>query len=195
MEGKASQRKDDTGSPVRLAPATVPVPRHAPARKGAVGARPPWRRFLGALVVLGLIWAMLTDWRADAWTFGIPAVLTGVALTLLMPPNAGWRLSPRGALGFVLWFAVQSVRGAVDVAGRAFSPRMPLHPGFRRYPLTFHAGAPRVMFVNCITLLPGTLSAETADDEVIVHMLDTRADLQADLGVLEARIAALFVLD
>ncbi len=165
--------------------------------------RPVWRRFAMALVTLSLIWGGLTGFRLDTLYFGAPAVLLGVGLVFLIPPAPGWRLSPRGALAFSLWFAVQSFRGAVDVSVRAFSPDMPLRPGFRRYRPALPAGAPRVMFLNTITLLPGTLSAEVEDESegetgtgaVIVHMLDTRADLQADMRALEARIAALFALD
>ncbi len=154
-----------------------------------------WRRFLATALALSLIWGALTGFRSDALIFGLPAVLAGAGLVFLLPSRPGWRLSPRGALTFVLWFAAQTVRGAVDVALRAFSPAMPLRPGFRRYPIALPQGAPRVMFLNTITLLPGTLSAEIAGDQVIVHMLDTSADLNADLGALETRIAALFALN
>lgn len=171
-----------------LPAALTVVPEPAPP------APPRWRRFLVALLVLAVVWAVLTDFRTDAWVFGGPAVIAGSVLLALLPASPGWRLSPRGALGFALWFAVQSVRGAVDVAWRAVLPALPLRPGFRHHPLRLPHGAPRVMFVNTITLLPGTLSAEIAGDEVIVHMLDTRADLDADLAALEARIAALFAL-
>ena len=160
-------------------------------------APPPahrWRRFAVKFLALALIWAVLTDFRVDALVFGLPAVLAGAALIFLMPASPGWRLSLRGAAAFVVWFAVQTVRGAVDVALRAFAPRMPLRPGFRRYSPALPEGAPRIMFLNCITLLPGTLSAELRGKAVIVHMLDTRADLDADLGALETRIAALFAL-
>jgi len=171
----------------------------APVRAVAVRGQPVstaarWRRCATTALTLALLWAVMTDFRADALIFGLPAILTGAGLVFLLPPGPGWRLSPRGALVFGLWFAVQSVRGAVDVSLRALSPRLPLRPGFRRHPLTLPAGAPRILFLNTITLLPGTLSAEVAGDEVIVHMLDTRADLAADLGALEARIMALFAL-
>ena len=71
---------------------------------------------------------------------------------------------------------------------------MPLRPGYRRHSLALPAGAPRLLFLNTVTLLPGTLSAEVAGDAVIVHMLDTSADLAADLTALKARVAALFAL-
>lgn len=177
----------------------------APARSGGsvvtLDTAPPpggaarWRRFVTMAAALLLIWAALTDFRPDALVFGLPAVLAGAGLVFLMPTSPGWRISPRGALGFVWWFALQSVRGAVDVAWRAFAPQMPLRPGFRRHPLALPTGAPRVLFLNTVTLLPGTLSAEVEGDAVIVHMLDTSADLGADLTALEVRVAALFALN
>ncbi len=141
-----------------------------------------------------MIWGGLTGWRIDALIFGIPAILLAASLPFLLSRGASWRLSPRGALVFALWFAVQSVKGAVDVALRAFSPRMPLDPGFRSYELSLPEGAPRVMFINTITLLPGTLSADIIGDRVIIHMLDKRSDLDTALADLDARIRALFAL-
>lgn len=178
---------------------TTPTPARSGGSVIALDSAPPagaarGRRFLSMAVVLLVIWAALTDFRPDALVFGLPAVLAGAGLVFLMPASPRWRLRLRGAPGFVLWFVAQSVRGAVDVAWRAFAPQMPLRPGFRRYPMALPAGAPRVLFLNTVTLLPGTLSAELAGDAVIVHMLDTRADLGADLTALEARVAALFAL-
>lgn len=142
--------------------------------------------------MLALLWGVLTEFRLDALAFGLPAVIAGAALVFLMSAVPGWRVSPCGALEFVLFFAVQSVKGAVDVALRAFSPRMPLQPGFRNYPLALPQGAPQIVFLNTITLLPGTLAAELRPGKVVVHMLAPRADLEADLGALEERVAALF---
>lgn len=152
------------------------------------------RRFLLRLVVLAFFWALLTDFRSDALVFGLPAVLAAAALVFLGPAAPNWQLSLRGAVAFVLWFAVQSVRGAIDVARRAFTPSLPLHPGFRAYRTSLPEGAPRILFLNTITLLPGTLSAEIMGEDITVHMLDIRADLEADLHDLERRVATLFAL-
>lgn len=152
------------------------------------------RRSILSILVLAVIWGGLTGWRADALVFGVPALLLGAALPLLLSHSAPWRLSLRGAIVFALWFAVQSVRGAVDVALRAFAPHMPLRPGFRSHVLALPHGAPRIMFINTITLLPGTLSAECVEDTLIVHMLDTRTELKPPLCDLETRIRALFAL-
>lgn len=173
----------------RLAPATGRMMQPAALSRAAL-----WRRFLLRLVVLGLFWGLLTEFRLDGLAFGLPAVIAAAALVFVFPAGPGWTLSFKGSIAFALWFAVQSVLGAVDVARRAFSPSLPLRPGFRSYQPALPDGAPRIVFLNAITLLPGTLSAELAGNRVTVHMLDTGADLEADLQLLEARVAALFAL-
>ena len=109
-------------------------------------------------------------------------------------PAVSWRLSPAGTAAFVGWFALRAVAGGGDVAMRAFRPCLSVAPGYRHYPLTLPDGAPRLVMANAITLLPGTLTAELRDDHLVVHMLDTRADLVAELGALERRVRALFAL-
>jgi multicomponent Na+:H+ antiporter subunit E len=89
---------------------------------------------------------------------------------------------------------VQTFLGASDVARRALSLRMRLAPGFHRYAMRLPQGAPRVFFANAVSLLPGTLSAEIEGADVVVHSLDLSLDTNAELAVLELRVAALFDL-
>ena len=171
----------------------------APARQGLPArrpdrARPPVLKLALSALALVLLWGVLTGWRAEGWVFGVPAVALGTASLLMLPASPGWRLSPVGLVVFVLWFAWQALRGGVDVALRAFAPRMGLSPGFRDHTLTLPEGAPRLVFVNAISLLPGTLSADLSGDRLSVHMIDTRSDLDAELAALEARVRALFAL-
>ncbi|TQM94162.1 Na+/H+ antiporter subunit E [Roseinatronobacter monicus] len=172
--------------------AAQPVPATRSAAKP--GRRQVLRQVILSILVLSVMWGALTSWRVEALIFGLPAIALGAMVSFLLPPTSGFRLSLRGAMSFALWFAVQSVRGAVDVALRAFSPDMGLRPCFRIYPFSLPMGAPRITFVNIITLLPGTLSAEINDDVVIVHMLDARIELEPALVDLETRIRALFAL-
>ena len=177
-----------------LPPTQAPQPVPATRSPAQPGRRQVLRQVILSILVLSVMWGALTGWRADALIFGLPAIALGAMISFLLPPTSGFRLSLRGAMSFALWFAVQSVRGAVDVALRAFSPDMGLRPCFRIYPLSLPMGAPRITFVNIITLLPGTLSAEINDDVVIVHMLDARIELEPALVDLETRIRALFAL-
>lgn len=174
------------------------APRPAPVQAGAGPGPASRRRRLtagaGAAVALALGWAGLTGGAAGTWVFGAPAVLTGALLAARTAPARGHRLSPAGALGFALWFVVQAWRGGWDVARRALDPRATVAPGWHRRRLRLPAGAPRLVMANAVTLLPGTLSAELRDDCLTVHLLDRRADPEADLAALEARVRALFAL-
>ena len=152
------------------------------------------RRALWTLPVGAGLWAILSGGAADSWAFGAPAVLAASAIAFANAPAARWRLSPAGALRFSVFFAVQSVRGALDVAYRAVAWRMPLEPGFHLYRLRLPVGAPRIVFANTISLLPGTLTAELHGDHVVVHALDTGMDVAGELVVLEERVRDLFAL-
>jgi multicomponent Na+:H+ antiporter subunit E len=178
--------------PVQVSAALKPPATAAAVRPAPLRAR--YAAAVGTGAVLALIWAGLTGGAPDSWAIGMPAVLAGSALAWRAAPAPAWRLSPLGTLRFAGWFAVQSVLGATDVARRAFAPRLPVAPGYRRHPLTLPPGAPRHVMANAITLLPGTLTAELNEYHLIVHMLDTGQDLTADLDVLEARVRALFAL-
>ena len=54
--------------------------------------------------------------------------------------------------------------------------------------------AARVLLVNCISLLPGTLAATLEGDRVEVHMLDERDNPESQLVRLEQVVARLFGL-
>ena len=153
-----------------------------------------WRSLFVTVGGLALLWVGLAGPDPASWVIGAPVIAAATALSFAFPPTRRVRVAPLGAIRFIGWFAVASLRGAIDVAGRALAWRMPLVPGVRSYDTDLPSGAPRLVFVNAITLLPGTLSAEITDARVDVHMLDTRVDLAAELAPLEARVRALFTL-
>ncbi len=90
------------------------------------------------------------------------------------------------------WFLVQAVRGGIDVAGRALRPSLPLEPDFLSYAVRLPEGSARVFFLNCISLLPGTFSAEFDGERIRVHLLAEPEKGPERLDALEARVARLF---
>ena len=140
------------------------------------------------LVLAVLWWAIAGE---PAWTFGVPAVALAAGASLwLAPQRTPFRLLP--ALGFVAFFLWYSLRAGFDVARRALAPSLPLAPGVVEHRMRLPAGLGRVIFVNTVSLVPGTLSAELAGERLHVHALDTRLPVEAQLRNLEARIAAIF---
>jgi multicomponent Na+:H+ antiporter subunit E len=90
----------------------------------------------------------------------------------LLPPAAG-SLRFRALLALLPHFLWESVVGGIDVARRAFSPRMPLAPGYVKCPLDFPPGMARNTFATITSLMPGAVPAGEDEDALLYHCLDT----------------------
>jgi multicomponent Na+:H+ antiporter subunit E len=89
---------------------------------------------------------------------------------------------------FFLW---ESLRGGIDVALRAFRPRLPLSPAIIQYRLRLPPGPAPVMMASLVSLMPGTL-AMISGAWLRVHVLDDGRDYQDDLQRLEEKVARVF---
>jgi len=118
------------------------------------------------------------------------AVATWASLRLLPPAAHRVRLTalPRFALGF-LW---QSVSAGVDIALRAFAPRLALAPGFVLHATRYPRGPARNAFASLASLLPGTLSVRDDDRGLLFHCLDSRLPVADELAAGEAAVSRAF---
>lgn len=142
------------------------------------------------VLLFSLLWWALTDGTAGSWWIGAPAVAGAVIISVTLVPPLG--LVWREVMGFVPFFLWHSLKGGVDVAWRAFHPRMPITPELIEYPLRLPPGLPRVILVNTVSLLPGTLSAKLGGQVLKVHVLDSLGDFLAELEALEQRVGCMF---
>lgn len=153
-------------------------------------------RFLALVVGLAGVWVVLQEGQPQLGLAAVASVLAAAVVALRLAPapraDAG-RLRPLGLVRFVPFFLMESVRGGVDVAWRALSPRLPLRLGFVDWPLRLPPGAARTLFVATVSLLPGTLSAALSRGVLRVHALDTDTAGPA-LRRLEREVARLFSL-
>ena len=149
-------------------------------------------RFGFRAVLFALLWWMLTEGAADSWLVGAPVVVLAALASGLVLPGTSWSLP--GLLRFIPFFLWHSLRGGVDVAGRALHPRLPISPGLLKYQWRLPTGLPRVFMANTVSLLPGTLSAELGEQFLHVHVLDQSSAFEAELTVIEARVARIFGL-
>lgn len=150
-----------------------------------------WSRFILRLGGCLLLWWVLTGGTTlTSWIIGIPTI----ALALWAMPSVSQSehrpLSLPGLLQFVPYFLLQSVRGGIDVARRAYSPALPLDPDIIDFPLSLPPGRPQIFFLNSVSLLPGTLSAELSGTLLKVHVLDRHMD--SHLHQLQTRVARVF---
>lgn len=149
------------------------------------------RLAFSSLFAGGLWWA-LTGGDASSWALGIPAVILAGFAVLASPAPFQYVPRPLGALRFLGFFLVQSFKAGVDVAYRAFSPGMPLNPGFVPFDTGLPRGAPRTVFMAVIGLLPGTLTVRPEGPRLFIHVLDTTMPIHQSLSALERRVAGLY---
>jgi multicomponent Na+:H+ antiporter subunit E len=150
------------------------------------------RRVALRLGIFSGLWLVLTGPGLESWILGVPAVSFAVGLSLYLAPSECYPLSPAGLLRFTLFFLSQSYLSGIDVMRRALSPGLRLNPGLVSYLTLLPPGAPRIFFLNTISLLPGTLSTDLQGDRVLVHTLDKDLPIWAALQKLEAIITLLF---
>lgn len=140
---------------------------------------------------LALVWWVLAEGRADSWGVGVVSVAAALAASLYLVPPGSHRLSPAGLLGFAGFFLVQSFKGGIQVAARAFRPRMELAPALVEVPVTLPEGLARVLLVNTLNLLPGTVSVRLDGDLLHLHVLDARWPVAGEVRETEAHIACM----
>ena len=134
-----------------------------------------------------LIWIVLSgDGPVDL----LPGLVAAVAATWtsvrLLPPGKS-PVQPLALAGLALRYLRQSVIAGADAARRALDPRLPLRPGFVRYPVGLHPGAARNAFTTLMSLMPGTLPiASDEGSALLVHCLDIGLPVTAQLAAEEA---------
>ena len=88
---------------------------------------------------------------------------------------------------FVLHFLRQSVSSGIEVAWRAFDPRLPINPGFVVHPCRLRSAGSRSAFCALSSLLPGTLPTGTDEaGALVVHCLDVGQPVAANLAAEDA---------
>jgi multicomponent Na+:H+ antiporter subunit E len=115
---------------------------------------------------------------------------TWVSLRLL-PPGTD-QLRPLSLAALMVRFLWQSVVAGWDVAWRAFDPRLPIKPGFVRYPVRLPPGIGRNSFASLTSLLPGTVPVDEDEQTLLYHCLDVDQPVVAQLTDEEAAFTRVF---
>jgi multicomponent Na+:H+ antiporter subunit E len=142
-----------------------------------------------------ILWTVLTGGRMESWQLGAPAVLVATWISIRAPRIRSGRFSISGALRFMGYFLKASLISGVDVVRRALHPRLLLQPDLIDYRLSLTSEAARIFMADAVSLLPGTLSAELAEANLTVHVLDRNMPFFADIKALEKRVAAMLEAD
>jgi multicomponent Na+:H+ antiporter subunit E len=152
----------------------------------ADGTVPAW--LARGSLFLGL-WIVLSGVGLGGFVVGVATAAAATWLSLrLLPPGGGAVRSARLVV-YTLHFVGQSIAAGVDVARRAFDPRLPLSLGSVRYRPRFGSRTARSAFGTLMSLVPGTLPAGSEPSgTLVVHCLDVVQPVVSNLMEEEARI-------
>ena len=136
------------------------------------------------------LWVVIDQSGApDHLVVGALTALASARLSLhLLPPSLGQvRI---GALLLLLpRFLWHSLRAGIDVALRAFHPRLPLEPGFVSYPVGLPRGAARNAFELIASLMPGSLPSAEGKHTIEFHCLDVQQPVLEEMAAEERAYA------
>ena len=139
------------------------------------------------------LWWLLSEGDPASWVIGLPPVAAAGWSVGWLGQGGGGAVSFTGLLRFVPYFLWESLRGGIDVALRTLAPRMRIHPGLAVYRTELRREDARMFFVNCVSLLPGTLAADLNGERLDLHLLDTRSNPEAELRRLELAVARVYL--
>ncbi len=145
---------------------------------------------LGA--VLYVVWLLLSG-HYDPLTmiYGVVSCALVVVITLRMdvidregqPIHLTWN-----AAIYWPWLVGEIVKANIDVGKRVLSPNLPVSPTLIRVKTSQRSDLGRVIYANCITLTPGTVSVDLEGDEILVHALTPAAADGLENGEMDRRV-------
>ena len=147
---------------------------------------------LPALVTAALVWLLLSGDAWQSWLVGLPAVLLAAWSAVRLRGADQARIHLTGLLRFLPLFVRESVLGGIDVVSRVMRPTMRIAPGFLDYRIRLSQPSARLLFINTLSLLPGTLASDLDGDKLRIHALDREEDLEQEMTRLEQSVAAVY---
>lgn len=150
-----------------------------------------YQKLLVPLLLLTSIWLLITEFTINSLLVGLPSIILATMSYHFFRLQGKLSLNLKEVPGFAWWFLYNSFKGGLDVSRRALAKDILVKPGFYHYQLYTPPGPARILVVNCVSLLPGTLSIKLTDNELIIHCLDTTIDLANETREIESKVLRL----
>lgn len=143
-------------------------------------------------VLFGALWLFLSGADIRGWPFGLAATLAAVWLHLHLAGADPRGLRPLAVVRFIPYFVGLSILSGIDVMKRVLHPALPIDPALIDFPLRIDHEGGRVLLADCVSLLPGTISARLDPEVLLIHTLDKGLPVLATVRDLEKRIEKLY---
>ncbi|TWX52178.1 hypothetical protein ESZ28_13145 [Colwellia hornerae] len=156
--------------------------------------------FLSSLLLTGF-WFLLTDGELTSLLVGVVFIPMSIFVSAKLSEktdsaNRTFYINIAKVPKFIWFFIYQSIKGGTDTAVRVFSVDMKLQPEFIHYSIKhLPGGSPMNLFMNVVSLLPGSVSVIREPTSVLVHVLTVTSSSLEDIYQCELAICELYRLD
>jgi multicomponent Na+:H+ antiporter subunit E len=160
-------------------------------RRTAANRSRTWATVLWRGAAYFALWLVIAGADAGDFMPGLAAAaLATLASLRLMPPDpAGGSVRWLSVLALFARFARVSVLAGLDVARRAFAPRLRLASGYVHYRPQLPPSDARSLFLAMTSQMPGTIPSGTDPSGTIsYHCLDDSQPVASQLAEEEARL-------
>ncbi|MFQ3246800.1 MAG: multicomponent Na+:H+ antiporter subunit E [Arenicella sp.] len=151
--------------------------------------------FLLRIILFSFFWGLLVRFDQGSLGVGVAFILAASLLSLYLAQQQRktkqWLRSPVSLLSFIVYFAVQSLRGGWEIAKLALSHKLRLSPGFVKYHTNLATESQVFTFMQILSLLPGTVSARQHGRELTIHVMNMETFDAAEIDDCQMRIKKL----
>jgi len=144
------------------------------------------KKTLSAFVVFYVLWLVLGGLHVQELMTG---AVVSLALALIIGKVVNYEFGPETILVGVKYVVVfmplfiwKLIQANLQMARIVLSPSLPIKPGFVVVKTALKKDIAKLSLANAITLTPGTLSIDVADDEVLIHWVDVQGGTPEDQG-------------
>lgn len=155
---------------------------------------PPWHAVLLRTLLYSGLWWVLTEGQGSLWIGVLLALAIAICAPLgvaTWPTQLRWWKLP----AFIFFMLKLSLKGALEVATLAISPRFNANTLTYSYRFrSLRQPDQQLLMANLVNLTPGTLTLRFNDDALYIHILHHHPYVEAQITLLESRIAELYGL-
>ncbi len=143
--------------------------------------------------ILAILWLMLSGYWYDPLLLGLGvvsiAIVVGMSRRMRIIDTESVPVHIMGRFfAYLPWLVWQVVLSNINVAKVILSPRLPISPTLGSVACTQETDLGQAIYANSITLTPGTISMDVADQGILVHALERGGFTDLEGGDMDRRV-------
>ena len=148
------------------------------------------------LTFLVVLWLLMSGlYKTLILVFGLSSILLVMFVMKRMSEKDGYEveinLKISDTLKYLFWLLVEVAKCNVAVVKLLLARNVKISQEFVEISVSTNSDLAQVIFANSITLTPGTVTVETENNSLLVHVLNLDNNTESELGNMGQRVSSL----